>query len=175
MTSGLQDLANNTINNYLDLIEDIGFIPNGGRIYYLNRSQPPLFTQMLYLYVKSTNDTSFLDRAVRLNDRELQWWDRNNSITVKGPSGRSHFTHSYTVNNSAPRPESYAEDWQTVNGPIGGPYLNLSRDLYSDLASGAESGYDYSGECRAFLLLLLSQLAESDAYPQPEDGSLSPS
>lgn len=103
---------------------------------------------MLYLYIKSTNDTSFLERAVRLNDQELQWWDRNNSLTVTGPSGQSHFTHSYTVNNSAPRPESYAEDWQTVNGPIGGPYLNLSTDLYSDLASGAESGYDYSGRSK---------------------------
>lgn len=146
MTSGLEDLANNTIQNYLDLIDTLGFIPNGGRIYYLNRSQPPLFTQMLHLYVTSTNDTSFLERAVRINDEELLWWDGVNAINVTSPSGTTHFTHRYYTNNSAPRPESYAEDWQTVNGPIGGPYLNLSTDLYSDIASGAESGMDYSGE-----------------------------
>ena len=27
----------------MDEIERFGFIPNGGRIYYLNRSQPPVF------------------------------------------------------------------------------------------------------------------------------------
>jgi hypothetical protein len=27
----------------MDELEKYGFIPNGGRIYYLNRSQPPLF------------------------------------------------------------------------------------------------------------------------------------
>ena len=131
----------------MDLIEDISWIPNGGRIYYLNRSQPPLFTQMLYLYVTSTNDTSFLERAVRINDEELQFWDRNRSITVTGPSGTQHMTHRYLVNNTAPRPESYLEDWETVNGMVGGPSMNLSTDLYSDLSSGAESGMDYSGEC----------------------------
>ena len=32
----------------MDEIERFGFIPNGGRIYYLNRSQPPLFIHVRY-------------------------------------------------------------------------------------------------------------------------------
>lgn len=107
-------------------------------------SQPPLFIQMLYNYVQNTNDTSFLRRAVELSDREMMWWDRNNSINVTSPSGQTYFMHHYDVLNSAPRPESYLEDWETVNGPLGGPYLNLSTDLYAETASGAESGIDYS-------------------------------
>lgn len=34
-------IARNTIENFLDFVETIGFIPNGARLYYLNRSQPP--------------------------------------------------------------------------------------------------------------------------------------
>ncbi len=33
-------------------------MPNGGRIYYLNRSQPPMLTQMVDLYFASTNVSS---------------------------------------------------------------------------------------------------------------------
>ncbi|CCO31111.1 alpha,alpha-trehalase [Rhizoctonia solani AG-1 IB] len=43
LESQLYDIVNSTLQNFMDELETIGFIPNGGRIYYLNRSQPPLF------------------------------------------------------------------------------------------------------------------------------------
>ena len=33
----------------MDELEKFGFIPNGGRIYYLSRSQPPLFIHVSVL------------------------------------------------------------------------------------------------------------------------------
>ena len=33
--------AENMINNFSDIIMSVGFIPNGNRSYYLDRSQPP--------------------------------------------------------------------------------------------------------------------------------------
>ena len=38
----------------------VGFVPNGGRTYFLNRSQPPLLIPMVAIYLKATNDTQFL-------------------------------------------------------------------------------------------------------------------
>jgi hypothetical protein len=35
------------IQNLLDDVTNFGFIPNGGRIYYLNRSQPPVLSEMV--------------------------------------------------------------------------------------------------------------------------------
>lgn len=105
LESGLIQAVKSTLSNFMDLIADYGFIPNGGRIYYLNRSQPPLFTQLLYLYLNATNDQSFLTRALALNDAELQWWDQNRSINITGPSGQSRSMFRYYVKNSAPRPE----------------------------------------------------------------------
>lgn len=37
-----------------------GHIPNGGRVYYLQRSQPPLLTLMMDRYVAHTKDVTFL-------------------------------------------------------------------------------------------------------------------
>ena len=84
LESELYDIVNATLHNFMDELEHIGFIPNGGRIYYLNRSQPPLFVQvcpilhpapfstadpahqMLARYVEATNETTILERALPL-------------------------------------------------------------------------------------------------------------
>jgi alpha,alpha-trehalase len=46
LESELFQTANATLQNFMDEIESFGFIPNGGRIYYLDRSQPPLFIKV---------------------------------------------------------------------------------------------------------------------------------
>ena len=43
LESELYDIANPTLQNFMDEIQLFGFIPNGGPIYYFNRSQPPFF------------------------------------------------------------------------------------------------------------------------------------
>jgi len=42
LESELYDVAHSSLQIFMDEIERFGFIPNGGRIYYLDRSQPPL-------------------------------------------------------------------------------------------------------------------------------------
>ena len=46
--------------NFIHLIKKFGMIPNGGRSYYLNRSQPPLFIPMVREYINDTHDIAFL-------------------------------------------------------------------------------------------------------------------
>lgn len=149
-------ISKNIIENFLDFVENIGFVPNGARIYYLNRSQPPLLSQMVRIYVEYTNDTSILERAIPLLIKEHEFWTTNRSVEVTAPDGRTYTLNRYNVNNNQPRPESYREDYITAtNGsyfaesgiiyPTAKP-LNDSQKatLYSNLASGAESGWDYS-------------------------------
>ena len=132
-------MANSTLQNFMDELDRFGFIPNGGRIYYLNRSQPPLFIHMLDKYVKATNDTGILERALPLARRELDWWSDNRTISVTSSyTSKTYNMFHYAVVNSAPRPESYLVDYQTATG------VNLTEqqrsDLYAELATGAESG-----------------------------------
>ena len=137
--SELYDMVNSTLQNFMDQLEQFGFIPNGGRIYYLNRSQPPLFVHMLDKYVKATNDTTILERALPLAELELKWWASKRTVNVTSSfTSQTHSMAHYAVVNSAPRPESYFVDYETATG------VNLTEeqrsDLYAELASGAESG-----------------------------------
>ncbi|CAF1019080.1 unnamed protein product [Adineta steineri] len=43
------NLIENMIDNFVNLIDKYGFIPNRNRTYYLNRSQSPVFTCMIDL------------------------------------------------------------------------------------------------------------------------------
>ncbi|KAH8114772.1 trehalase [Phellopilus nigrolimitatus] len=145
--SQLLNVVNATLQNFMDELDKFGFIPNGGRIYYLNRSQPPLFIHMLREYVRASNDTSILARALPLAERELEFWHTNRTLNVTSP-----FTHQtyevsrYAVNNTAPRPESYLTDYITANGDGIATNLNDSQkaDLFAEIATGAETGWDFT-------------------------------
>ena len=41
------ELAKNNTDNILYLVDKYGFMPNGNRTYYLNRSQPPFLSEMV--------------------------------------------------------------------------------------------------------------------------------
>ncbi|KAL3098151.1 hypothetical protein niasHS_001987 [Heterodera schachtii] len=41
-------------NNYAEIVKKFGFVPNGGRIYYNKRSQPPFLTFMVNDYFAET-------------------------------------------------------------------------------------------------------------------------
>ena len=149
------EISRNIIENFLDFVETIGFVPNGARQYYLNRSQPPLLTEMVRIYVEYTNDTSILERAVPLLIKEYEFWTNNRSVSVTGSNGKTYKLNRYAVNNNQPRPESYREDWITANNqsyysksgvvyPETMPLNETEKEkLYANLATGAESGWDY--------------------------------
>lgn len=119
-------------------------LANGARLYYLNRSHPPFLTEMVKEYYAKTHDDDFLNHALPVLDKEYTFWKTNTSVQLTDPTTGSHYQlNRYIVNNDAPRPESYSEDYDTA-------YLNTDYndeqlyELFSNLAAGAESGWDYS-------------------------------
>ncbi|KAH7064134.1 Six-hairpin glycosidase-like protein [Paraphoma chrysanthemicola] len=148
-------IAENIIENFLDLVEEIGFVPNGARRYYENRSQPPLLTQMVRIYVEYTQNYTLLERALPILEKEYEFWVNNRTVTLER-GGRNISLNHYAVSNTQPRPESYYEDYVTANNRTyfseEGQQFNASLQLndtekatlYANLASGAESGWDYS-------------------------------
>lgn len=145
LKSELYDYAWDLLQNFMDLIDIYGYLPNGGRKYYLNRSQPPVFVQMIDAYIKATNNITLLERALPVASSELEWWANNRTSNFTSPfTNQSRTIAQYSVTNSAPRPEGYVEDFETVMGAS--PALNETEqaELYSELATGAESGWDYS-------------------------------
>ncbi|KAI6784804.1 Trehalase-like protein [Emericellopsis cladophorae] len=151
------DISRDIIENFLDFVDQFGFIPNGARIYYLNRSQPPVLSRMVQAYIEHTNDTDILERALPLLMKEHEFFSENRTIDIEGPNGTTYTLNRYDVRNNQPRPESYSEDYETATNtsyyshdsgiiyPETEPLNDTERaNLYSALASGAESGWDYS-------------------------------
>lgn len=78
------------IHNFFEDVSNFGFIPNGGRIYYLDRSQPPLLSEMVMTYVEYmsqqlaiethshihlTSDLyQFLNLSLTILEEEYNWW-----------------------------------------------------------------------------------------------------
>ncbi len=70
------------LRNFYDLVDQLGYVPNGGRIYYDLRSQPPMLTAMTALYVNKTADTSVLQYALPRLEREYAFWMTERNITI---------------------------------------------------------------------------------------------
>lgn len=150
------EIARNTIENLLDMVESFGFVPNGARVYYLGRSQPPMLTQMVRLYMEHTGDAAVLERALPLLEREYDFWAANRSVDVES-GGRTWSLARYAVSNTQPRPESFREDHEmatntsyhaAASGRVFAETAPLGaarrRELYANLATAAESGWDFS-------------------------------
>ncbi|CAO3591104.1 unnamed protein product [Absidia cylindrospora] len=142
LQSGLDSLARDMIENFLDFVDTYGFMPNGARIYYLNRSQPPFLTEMVKLYYQETKNVDFLKKALPVLEKEYNFWLKNTTVTIHQGDKKYKLNH-YNVENHSPCPESYYEDYNTVyNGTNFTTKQQL--DLFSDLATGAETGWDYT-------------------------------
>lgn len=138
----LSEMYNTTkgmLENFVYIVDKYGHIPNGGRIYYLERSQPPLLVPMVKLYVDATKDFDFVEKRIQSLDNEFDYWMTNHTKEVHY-KGRSYTFAVYGDNSKGPRPESYLEDIETAE------MLDdeQKENFYSELKAAAESGWDFS-------------------------------
>lgn len=63
----MKDSARGIIQNFLYLVHRFGYVPNGSRIYYLMRSQPPLLIQMAASYYTYTDDLDFIKKNIQVS------------------------------------------------------------------------------------------------------------
>ncbi|XP_054988868.1 trehalase isoform X2 [Sorex araneus] len=124
---------------FLEFYYCLGHIPNGARVYYKQRSQPPLLTLMMDSYFKHTRDETFLRDNIDTLASELDFWATNRSISVSA-GGKNYILSRYYVPYGGPRPESYSKDFELASTKPEGERENL----YTELKAGAESGWDFS-------------------------------
>ena len=60
-----------------------GMVPNGGRVYYSRRSQPPLLTQMVAIFYNATGNDSFVEEMLPFLDQEYEFWQENRSLFLE--------------------------------------------------------------------------------------------
>lgn len=139
LLSDMYQTARGMIDNFVYMVEKYGFIPNGGRIYYLMRSQPPLLHHMVSRYLDFTGDYEYLGSILPMLEKEFTFWQQQKMIEVT-KDGKTYKMGHYVVDSPRPRPESYREDYMLAQ-----QLPEKSRAfLYNNLKAGAESGWDFS-------------------------------
>nr|CAD2185743.1 unnamed protein product [Meloidogyne enterolobii] len=108
----MYDTAKGTILNLIYMVENHGFVPNGVRVYYLSRSQPPLLTPMVYEYFLATGDVDFVQQVLPALEKEQTFWNLNRARSFLDPETKEELFqyYQYRAAMKFPRPESYRED-----------------------------------------------------------------
>ncbi|XP_039085303.1 trehalase [Hyaena hyaena] len=139
LLSEMPETVKGMLQNFLGLVRIYGHVPNGARVYYLQRSQPPLLTLMMHRYMAHTNDTAFLRDNMGTLALELDFWAENRTVSVTS-GGKSYLLNHYSVPYGGPRPESYSKDAELAATVPEGD----REALWAELKAGAESGWDFS-------------------------------
>jgi alpha,alpha-trehalase len=144
LADGEIETVENMLDNFSYLIDTLGFIPNGNRIYYITRSHPPFFAAMVDLVCNFKNDYKWGLKYLPQLEKEHQFWcgDEENNIlsdhSVNLPDGNK--LNRYFDYEELPREESYLEDLLLAkNLPT-----EEKNNLYKNLRAACESGWDFS-------------------------------
>lgn len=140
LLSEMFETVKGMLDNFAGIVDTYGLIPNGGRIYYLQRSQPPLFIPMVKQYYDYTGDIEFVRSIVDSMEKEYKYWIDNHMRDVE-MNGKTYKVAYYGDKSIGPRPESYREDFE--NAEIF-PGNTEKESYYSELKAAAESGWDFS-------------------------------
>ncbi len=138
--SGKMDMVENMIKNFAYLIEKFGHIPNGNRLYYLSRSQPPFFCCLVDLLARYLGNEK-IKEYIRPVEKEYEFWmasSPSNHRRIEMKDG--YILSRYWDDNPAPREESHREDMEIAQK---NPQLDRKK-LFTDIRAGAESGWDFS-------------------------------
>ncbi|KVH95295.1 Glycoside hydrolase, family 37 [Cynara cardunculus var. scolymus] len=142
LASKMYETAKGIVINLIDLVDTYGYVLNGARAYYTNRSQPPLLSSMVIEVYKQTSDTELVKIALPALIKEHNFWNSGiHNVTIEDAHGTAHNLSRYYAMWNQPRPESCTIDKETAD--------KLSTDcekiqLYRELASTAETGWDFS-------------------------------
>ena len=146
LESGEDKLALGMIRNFAFLVNEYGHIPNGNRTYFLSRSQPPFFAEMLKAYSEKHGMDSIMEFLPAL-EKEYAYWTKddkrvsqNNIASNKSVWLDGKVLNRYTGNLETPRAEAYDKEYKWAQA-----LSNEKRpDFYRNLRAACESGWDFS-------------------------------
>lgn len=162
LLSDREDLVRDNLRNFMYLIDTYGFIPNGSRTYYLNRSQPPFFGLMVRDYFEATGDRDFLRLAYAALVKEYDFWMTGKGGVRCAPNG---------LNCYAAHPEDEGEYAGYVGLYHGRTGIALQGDTKTcglHVMAEAESGWDFNprfgGRCHDYNPVDLNSLLWFDEF-----------
>ncbi len=143
--SGRGDLVADMVDDFAHLIDTYGHVPNGTRTYYLSRSQPPFFFEMVgVLAGEGARDAPA--RYLPELRREYAFWMAGADGLRAGVAHRrvvamrdGTILNRYWDDRDSPRDESYARDVALARS-----VARPAAQTYREIRAAAESGWDFS-------------------------------
>ena len=133
------ELATGNVENVMSLVDRYGYMPNGTRTWYLNRSQPPYLAWMVESVYEVTGDTLFLRRACDAIEKEYAFWTdaRGTAIGLSSYSSSvdDALAEEFVMTASKRLRHDFAADCPTREA-----LLQMGRHF----AAEAESGWDFN-------------------------------
>jgi len=133
---GFVDLAKNNVDNLLYLVERYGYIPNGNRTFFLNRSQPPFLGLMIRDIFDATQDKKWLTDSFSIWKKEYEFWDQNR----KTPAGLTRHLHHSTNKNLL----RFYEDELVCRIKFNLQNENDKIEIANHYLAEAETGWDFT-------------------------------
>lgn len=144
---GREEQVLNNIKNMAHLLERFGKIPNGNRMHYIGRSQPPFFGLMMSDLMKCKPELLSTEQAYEWLEKEYQFWQTHrNSI-----NGLNHYgcdlTDEEALGNVGYYQEIHTEKYEERTG------IHLENTVKNgkNVIAECESGWDFSprfgGDC----------------------------
>lgn len=134
---GKTEYAKNNIENMFYLIEKYGFMPNGNRTGFLNRSQPPFLSLMVRELFEETQDKEWLSHAYDVLKKEYNFWQTKRMA----PNGLNAYTGYDVLEENFER--NYQEFLKrTKYKPDCEEGYELYKKIYFANVSICESGWD---------------------------------
>ncbi|XP_066289089.1 trehalase-like [Branchiostoma lanceolatum] len=141
LLSEMTETTRGMLSNFAEMVKRFGFVPNGGRVYYSRRSQPPVLTLAVRDYLDKTNDTVFVQTVMPQLEMEYNFWMRDRNVTVRGRDNGQHVLNQYRSFIGKSRPESWREDEDAARSLETG---TDPAEFHANVASACESGWDFS-------------------------------
>lgn len=141
LVSGMTSSVEGMLENFFSFVKRFGYVPNGSRIYFLGRSQPPFLSMMTELYCKELSAKErkkYLKKKISFLEKEYQFWMENRVVEFR--KGKDlHILNVYYSDRTIPRPESYSNDKE-----IEKTFITEKRNIFGEITAAAESGWDFS-------------------------------
>ncbi|MFS1702212.1 trehalase family glycosidase [Alteromonas sp. AMM-1] len=142
--SGKTELVHHLIKNFLYIQSELGCIPNGNRLYYATRSQPPVLALMSRFADNADNQLQ-ADLCAGL-EHEYRFWMQqetgaNGEATLRTVQiDNGTILNRYFDTSTTPRPESYREDSHLAED-----FSDQDKGLFfQHIRAACESGWDFS-------------------------------
>ncbi|CAF3475355.1 unnamed protein product [Rotaria socialis] len=154
------DMIKSMIDNFAYMIDLLGFIPSANRTYFLSRSQPPFFAQMVQLLANTEN---VKQRYLPQLRKEYEWWmTDSDKLTDEQPVKRhvvrlpgGVILNRYWDPSTTPRPESHPKEEDQRRKAL--QHGISAEEFYQHNRTACESGWDFSSRW-----LLDSKCAETN-------------